>query len=219
MVVNPVKAAIFDLDGTLLDSMGVWNQIDIDFLGRRGIAVPDDYMSTVASMQFRQIAEYTIARFALQETPEQVMAEWDEMAHAAYATQVMPKAGAIAYLNELKRSGVKLGVATTLLPKLREAALAHLGIAECFDAVVSVDDAGGVGKSKPDVYLLAARRLGAEPSDCIVFEDLLVGIRSAKSAGMRVWAMYDDSSSADWHEIERIADGAIHDFHEAPRNW
>ena len=59
------KAAIFDLDGTLLDSMGVWDQVDIDFLNKRGIEVPPDYMTKVSAMQFRQIAEYTIARFGL----------------------------------------------------------------------------------------------------------------------------------------------------------
>ncbi|KFI93114.1 Haloacid dehalogenase-like hydrolase (HAD superfamily) [Bifidobacterium saguini DSM 23967] len=211
------KAAIFDLDGTLLDSMGVWNQIDIDFLGRRGIAVPADYMTTVASMQFREIAEYTIARFDLPDTPEQLLAEWDEMARIAYGTTVQAKPGAVEYLRELKAVGVRLGVATTLMPQLRTAALDHLGMSKYFDVIVSVDDAGGVGKSEPDVYLFAARRLGVKPEDCTVFEDLLVAIRSAKSAGMQAWAMYDDSSAADWPEITRVADGALHDFHDAPR--
>ncbi|MBT1171177.1 HAD family phosphatase [Bifidobacterium sp. SO4] len=214
---HSTKAAIFDLDGTLLDSMGVWNQIDIDFLGKRGLAVPDDYMATVASMQFRQIAEYTIDRFGLKDTPEALMAEWNEMAREAYATTVKAKPGAIEYLYELKTAGVRLGVATTLLLELREAALGHLGMRDLFDAIVSVDDAHGVGKDRPDVYLLAASRLGAAPADCTVFEDLLAGIRSAKSAGMRVWAMYDDSSAADWPEITAIADGTLHDFRDAPR--
>ena len=77
---NHGKAAIFDLDGTLLDSMGVWDQVDIDFLAKRGIEVPADYMGKVAAMQFRQIAEYTIARFGLPDTPEALMQEWDDMA-------------------------------------------------------------------------------------------------------------------------------------------
>lgn len=210
------KAAIFDLDGTLLDSMGVWDQIDRDFFARRGLVVPDDYMTTVASMQFHEIAEYTIARFGLHDTPEAVMAEWDEMARDAYATTVQPKAGAVEYLHELQAAGVKLGVATTLLPRLREAAFEHLGLTEMFDTVVTVNDVGA-GKDKPDIYLLVAERLGVAPSDCTVFEDLLVGIRSAKSVGMQAWAMYDDSSAADWPEIKRIADGTLHDFHNAPR--
>ena len=212
-----VRAAIFDLDGTLLDSMGVWDQVDIDFLAKRGIAVPDDYMTKVAAMQFRQIAEYTIARFGLPDTPEALMDEWDDMARVAYATTVEAKPGALDYLHDLKARGVRLGVATSLPPRLREPALEHVGMLDLFDAIVSVDDANDVGKDRPDVYLLAAARLGVEPRDCTVFEDLLVAMRSAKSVGMRVWAMHDDSSDADWPRICDLAAGVLFDFRDAPR--
>lgn len=215
--VNAGKAAIFDLDGTLLDSMGVWDQVDIDFLSRRGITVPDDYMTTVAAMQFRQIAEYTISRFNLDDTPEQLMDEWDNMARIAYATVVEAKPHAVEYLASLKKSGAKLAVATSLPPSLREPAMRHVGILDFFDVTVSVDDVGDVGKDKPDIYLLAAQRLGVKPSDCTVFEDLLTAIRSACAAGMKVWAMHDDSSNRDWPQICELADGVLFDFAEAPR--
>ena len=216
MGINTGKGAIFDLDGTLLDSMGVWDQVDIDFLGRRGIDVPDDYMTKVSAMQFRQIAEYTIARFDLADTPEQLMAEWDEMARVAYSTVVEAKPHAIEYLRGLKASGAKLAVATSLPPTLREPAMAHVGIDGFFDEVVSVDDVGDVSKENPDVYLLAAERLGVAPTDCTVFEDLLAGIKAAKSVGMTVWAMNDDSSAGDWAEICDVADGVLFDFADAP---
>ena len=195
------KAAIFDLDGTLLDSMGVWDQVDIDFLNKRGIEVPPDYMTKVSAMQFRQIAEYTIARFGLTDTPEELMQEWDDMASVAYSTTVEAKPGALDYLRDLKDSGVKLGVATSLPPRLREPALRHVGMFDLFNDIVSVDDAN----------------LGAAPADCTVFEDLLVGMKSAKSVGMKVWAMHDDSSASDWPEICHLADGVLFDFHDAPR--
>lgn len=198
---NHGKAAIFDLDGTLLDSMGVWDQVDIDFLAKRGIEVPADYMGKVAAMQFRQIAEYTIARFGLPDTPEALMQEWDDMARVAYSTVVEAKPHAVEYLSYLKRSGAKLAVATSLPPALREPAMKHVGIFDYFDQIVSVDDANDVGKDRPDVFLLAAGRLGVVPEQCTVFEDLLVAMRSAKSVGMRVWAIHDDSSDGDWPDI------------------
>ena len=206
---NHGKAAIFDLDGTLLDSMGVWDQVDIDFLAKRGIEVPADYMGKVAAMQFRQIAEYT---------PEALMQEWDDMARVAYSTVVEAKPHAVEYLSYLKRSGAKLAVATSLPPALREPAMKHVGIFDYFDQIVSVDDANNVGKDRPDVFLLAAGRLGVVPEQCTVFEDLLVAMRSAKSVGMRVWAIHDDSSDGDWPDICGLADGVLFDFSEAPRS-
>ena len=189
--------------------MGVWDQVDIDFLNKRGIEVPPDYMTKVSAMQFRQIAKYTIARFGLTDTPEELMQEWDDMASVAYSTTVEAKPGALDYLRDLKASGVKLGVATSLPPHLREPALRHVGMFDLFNDIVSVDDANDVGKDQPDVYLLAAKRLGAAPADCTVFEDLLVGMKSAKSVGMKVWAMHDDSSASDWPEICHLADGPL----------
>ena len=215
---NHGKAAIFDLDGTLLDSMGVWDQVDIDFLAKRGIEVPADYMGKVAAMQFRQIAEYTIARFGLPDTPEALMQEWDDMARVAYSTVVEAKPHAVEYLSYLRRSGAKLAVATSLPPALREPAMKHVGIFDYFDQIVSVDDANNVGKDRPDVFLLAAGRLGVVPEQCTVFEDLLVAMRSAKSVGMRVWAIHDDSSDGDWPDICGLADDVLFDFSEAPRS-
>ena len=173
-------------------------------------------MVKVASMQFQQIAEYTIARFGLPDTPDQLMREWDDMARVAYSTVVEAKPHAREYLTRLRASGAKLAVATSLPPALREPAMKHVGIFECFDTVVSVDDVGDIGKDRPDVYLLAASRLGVAPRDCTVFEDLLVGMRSAKSVGMAVWAMHDDSSDHDWPAICDLADGVLFDFADAP---
>ena len=127
-VSNQGKGAIFDLDGTLLE-------------------VPDDYMQKVAAMQFRQIAEYTIARFNLSDTPEELMEEWNHMARVMYSTVVEAKPHAREYLATLKASGAKLSVATSLPPMLREPAMRHVGIFDYFDEVVSVDDAGDIGKA------------------------------------------------------------------------
>ncbi|MCI1868004.1 HAD family hydrolase [Bifidobacterium crudilactis] len=214
---NEGKGVIFDLDGTLLDSMGVWDDLDAESLAKRGIEIPDDFGSTVASMQFRDIAVYTIARFGLDDTPEELMQEWNDMAAKAYATTVQLKRHAAEYLRYLRESGATLAVATTLPPELRNPALEHAGITDYFNVICSVDDAGGKGKEHPDVYLHAAELLGVAPAHCTVFEDLLVGISTAKSIGMHPWAMFDASSERQWQDISALAEGAIHDFSDAPR--
>ncbi|BDR53117.1 beta-phosphoglucomutase [Bombiscardovia nodaiensis] len=213
---NVGKAAIFDLDGTLLDSMGIWQEIDRRFFARRQIDMPADYASAVASMQTGAIARYTIERFGLREEPQALVDEWNDDAQLLYATAVQPKPHALQYLASLKASGAKLAVATSLPPRLRQAALEHAQMTACFDHVCSVDDAQSIGKEEPTIYLLAARQLRVEPADCTVFEDLLVAVRSAHRAGMKAWAMYDESSAQDWPTIEAEADGAIYDFAQAP---
>ena len=213
---NLGKAAIFDLDGTLFDSMGVWDQIDAAFLAKRGIAVPDDYMETVTAMQFRDIARYTIDRFGLDDTEDELMDEWDRMAHDAYTSVVRPKAHALDYLRYLKDTGARLAVATTMPAGLRAPALRHVGMLGMFDAIVGVDDVGR-GKEHPDIYLEAAARVGVPAHAATVFEDLLAGVRSAVRAGMRVWGVYDASSAQVWPSIEQAAHGTITDFAHAPR--
>ena len=216
MTDNKGKGAIFDLDGTLLDSMGVWDQIDVDFLGRRGIEVPDDYMAKVSAMGFRDIAEYTIRRFGLSDTPEDLMDEWNRMAVRAYSTMVEAKPHAIEYVTRLKESGARLAIATTLPVELRGPAMDHVGMSGLFDVVCGIEAVDHVGKDRPDIYRHTAGRLGVEPEKCTVFEDLLEGVRSAKKAGMTVWAMHDDSSDRSWPVICDEADGVLFDFDQAP---
>lgn len=213
---NSGKLAIFDLDGTLLDSMGVWRQIDEEFLAQRGITMPEDYARSISALEFREIAHYTIRRFGLDETPEALMQTWTRMGQYAYAHTVQAKPYAKEYLQYLKASGAKLAVATSLHESMRDPALKHAGLYDYFDAIVSVDEGSNNGKHTPEIYLYTANKVGVEPRDCTVFEDLLTAVRSAKAGGMRVWGVYDDSSAGDWHEIQRIADGTLRTFDQAP---
>jgi len=209
------KAYIFDLDGTLLDSMGVWGQLDVDFLAKREIAVPPDYMDAISSMTFHEAAAYTINRFALPDSVEDLMREWNEMAAYAYGNTVQMKPHAKEYLVKLRKRGVKLAIATSLSAELCAPVLRSNGIDNFFEVICRTDEAGH-GKSRPDVFLLTAKKTGVPPEDCLVFEDILAAVKSAKSAGMSVCAVYDKASESDWEQIKATADYAIVDFQDAP---
>ncbi|WEV73334.1 HAD family phosphatase [Bifidobacterium sp. ESL0798] len=217
MKTNEGKAAIFDLDGTLLDSMDVWHQVDVDFFRSRNIPLADDYMGVVNAMRPEEVARYTIERYGLDDTPAELAELWDSMVLEAYGTTVEAKPHAVEYLDYLKSSGARLAVATSLSSQVREVAMEHVGIRKLFDAVVSVEDTDAKSKHSPEVYLAAASRLKTAAKDCTVYEDLLVAVKAAKSAGMHVWAMEDDYSLKDRPAITRIADGMIRDFEDAPK--
>lgn len=207
------KAAIFDLDGTLFDSMWVWKQIDLDFLAKRGIAVPPDYMLAVAHLGAYQTAVYTAERFGFNESPEELIAEWTDMAIDFYRDKVDLKKGAYEYLEYLYKNGIKLAVATANDRALYEPALIHTGIADFFSAVVNVDDVERK-KGFPDIYLLAAEKLGAKASESLVFEDIFLGIKGAKDGGFRTVGVFDETSAEDSDKIKSLSDFYIKDYYE-----
>lgn len=208
-----IKGAIFDLDGTLLDSLYVWEQIDIRFLEKRGFQATKDYTQAVTPLGFHKAAEYTIARFHLDETPEEVEKEWTEMAQQAYACEIMLKPNAMAYLTLLKSKGVKLGVATALRPESVEASLKHNGIHHMFDSFTMLHEVSR-GKEFPDIYLLAAQKLQLAPAECIVYEDILAAVKGAKSGGFTVCGVYDSYAGHEWADIVNLSDFTVRDFAE-----
>nr|WP_319488737.1 HAD family phosphatase [uncultured Caproiciproducens sp.] len=210
---NGVKGAIFDLDGTLLDSMGIWAQIDRQFLAKRGISLPVDYVEKVTPMNYKDAAAYTIARFALPETADEIIREWVEMSVQTYQFEVSLKPHAGEYLNQLKRQGVKLAIATAQTPELYEPALKNNGIYNLFDAFVNLGEVER-GKGFPDIYLLAAQRLGFPAQDCVVFEDISAGIRGAKAGGFQTCGVDDPYSNYEKDVIVREADEYILSFGE-----
>lgn len=209
------EAAIFDLDGTLLNSMEVWEYIDISFLQKRGLPVPPNYVTEICARSFEEAAQYTIDLFDLPESIDDIISEWNGMAAYEYANTVKLNPGAYDYLVQLKSQGIKLAVATGLPERLFIPCLANNEVLELFDALCSTDEVMR-GKEYPDVFLLASQRLNTLPSRCAVFDDVLPAIKSAKQAGMLACGVYDKYSAHNRAEIERIADAYIFSFKMAP---
>lgn len=213
-----MKAAIFDLDGTLIDSMGMWHKIDIDFLTGRDILVPDDISTIVKNMSFTQAASYFKETFSLADTCEELMQIWNDMAYLEYVNNIKLKKGVREYLAKLSQGGVKLGVATASDLILVEAVLSQHSINSLFHTVVTVNDVGK-GKENPEIYLLAAKKMGVCPEECVVFEDSLHAVMGAKRAGMKVFGVFDTFSAHERKDIERQADGYISSFDELLKPW
>lgn len=208
-----MKGAIFDLDGTLLDSMSVWEQIDIRFLEKRGFTATKEYTQAVTPLGFHKAAEYTIARYGLSESTEEVIIEWNLMAQKAYASEITLKPNVREYLRHLKDKGVKLGVATALHPESIESVLKNNHIYDMFESFTMLQEVSR-GKGFPDIYLLAAQRLGLQPEECIVYEDILTAIKGAKSGGFRVCGVYDVYAGNEWDQIVAMSDYTVKDFAE-----
>lgn len=209
------EAAIFDLDGTLLNSMDVWEQIDISFLQKRGLPVPADYVTEICARSFEEAAQYTIDLFGLSETVTDIIKEWNDMAAYEYAHNVKLLPYALDYLLRLKSHGIKLAVATGLPEELFLPCLENNSVLGLFDTLCSTDEVMR-GKEFPDVFELAAKRLQTAPERCIVFDDVLPAVKSAKQANMIVCGVYDKYSAGHRAEIERLADYYILDFKTAP---
>ena len=207
------KGAIFDLDGTLIDSMDVWEKIDLKFLQKRNITMPKDYIEIVNSMSFEEVAKYTIERFNLRETEEELIKEWNEMAVSEYSHNIKLKPNVKEYLEKLKINNIKIGLATSSPKKLYEPVLKNNGIYDYFNAFTSVEDVKK-DKSYPDIFLLTAKKLNIQPQYCVGFEDILIAVKTLKKANFKVVGVYDKYSEKDIKKIKTNCHKFIFDFKE-----
>ncbi len=205
--------AIFDMDGTLLDSMGVWRDITAKFLQRRGLSLPDTMAQRFRDMTLEESLPLIVEMFQLTDPVEQVFDEFSALAKEEYMHNILFKPYAKAYLEKLRSAGVKIAVATSGYDALCRAALKRLGALDYIDAIALSSEVG-VNKGNPHVYLLAAERIGVPPADCMVFEDILLGIGGAKKAGMRTTAVADPSNENEWAALRQAADFSIESWAE-----
>ncbi len=213
MNIKNFKGAIFDLDGTLLDSMNIWHDVDVEFFKRRNLPLDSGYVDIIKNMHLPAAAVYTKEKYNLKESAEQIVDEWLQLCSEAYLSNVDLKPGVYDYLKKLHDNGVKMAFATASEKIVCEQTLKNHGIFDFFTDFAYVSEIN-IGKTEPDIYLLASERIGFKPHECIVFEDIIEGIRSAKKANFITCGVYDKSSEQDTDEIRNIADYYIKSFDE-----
>jgi HAD superfamily hydrolase (TIGR01509 family) len=204
---------IFDLDGTLIDSMWIWRAIDIDFLGRRDIELPDDLQKAIEGMSFTETAQYVKERFSLNESLDEIKNEWNDLAYDYYKSKIKLKKNVKQLLEKLKSEGKTIGIGTSNSRVLVELVIKSCGIEKYFDTVITSCDVDK-GKPSPDVFLKVAKTLNIKPEKCLVFEDTYAGVLAANNAKMDCFAIYDEIASESEEEIIKTATRYLQSYDE-----
>ncbi|WP_446898071.1 HAD family hydrolase [Clostridium sp. LBM24168] len=210
-ILKNIEGAIFDLDGTLLDSMGMWENIDKEYLGNRNIPMPANLKMEIEHLSFRETAEYFKSRFNISDCIEIIEKDWYNMAFSKYAKNAMIKPYAKQFLRLLKSKNIKIALATSNYRTTSIAALKRNHIYELFDAIITTQDITR-GKNFPDIYIVASTKINIPPEKCVVFEDSLPAIKAARQANMYVVAVHDKYCPYDWQYILKYSNAGIIDF-------
>lgn len=206
-------AVIFDLDGSLVDSMWMWREIDIEYLGGFGIPLPEDLQTRIEGMSFHETAVYFKEHFPIPDSLDKIKSDWNKMAWDKYTNEVPLKPGIPEFLEWCRAHGIRLGIATSNSRELVENIARVHNLRGYFSSIVTGCDVKK-GKPSPDVYLAVAEELGVAPNRCLVFEDIVPGIQAGKNAGMRVCAVEDAYSAEARGQKRALADYYIQTYTE-----
>lgn len=201
----------FDLDGTLIDSSGVWLKIDLDFTSQRGLAHTREYHDVVAHMTAPTAAQFTKEYYGLSESAEEIMAQWQAQALCEYRDNIEAKPYAREFLTQCKESGERMALLTSVDPVLCRAVLKRNRFEEFFERLIFAQELG-IEKGDPRLFRTAAELMGVDIEECVLFDDSPVACRSAKEAGMRVVAVRDPIFDDAKTELRAHCDRYIDDF-------
>lgn len=200
-----IAGAIFDLDGTILDSMPIWDAAAGMFLNSMGIEAEPGLGKAMFSMSMTEGAEFLKGRYGLDMAVDAIIAGVNRTIEDFYFYHVRLKEGAEHFLKAMKRAGIKMTAATSSDREIVERALERLNVISCFDRLFTCTEIGA-GKDKPDIYLAAAGHMGTLPQNTWVFEDALYAIQTAKNAGFKTVGVFDASGAESLEDIRIISD-------------
>ena len=181
---------IFDLDGTLIDSNHVWIDVDIQFLSRRGKQITPEYTEFVAHAIFPTAARFTKDYYQLDDSPEEIQAEWMDLAREAYQFHVPCKPGVLQFMEQCRQRGEPMALFSASVPELGQMAVTRLGFDRYLSKLIFAYNLG-MDKHLPEAFILAAEQLGVSPADCVMYEDSARNCAAAKAAGLTVVGVYD----------------------------
>lgn len=202
---STIKGAIFDMDGTLIDSMGIWEDIGYVYMRNLGIEPNSDIRDRLRPLSLIQAAEYLINEYNLPLKAKQVMEQISDLVSDFYINHVNAKPGIKEHLQILKDKGIKMCVATASDRPLAVKALERCGLLDFFEIIFTCTEVG-FGKDSPEIFIRAAQYIGSDIEDTWVFEDAYHAIVTAKKAGFKVAAVYDKSSEMYINQIKELAD-------------
>ncbi len=214
MQTRQIQGAVFDVDGTLLDSMPLWDTVGSDYLHSKGITPKPDMEERVRTMSMAQIAAYCQQEYGMKESARQIIDEINGMVLQKYQEEVLPKPGILQLLQKFHDMGIHLAVATASDRCLIEPALSRNGLLPYFEVFLTCTEVGA-GKDSPKIFQLACEKLGTQPENTVIFEDSLYAMRTAKQAGFLVAAVFDKSAQGENTEIQLLADWYV----QNPSDW
>ena len=208
---NTFDAVIFDLDGTLIDSMWAWDKIDEMYLGQFGVQAHEFSEADIEGMSFTETAQYMKKRFKIEDDVEKIKADLNKMALEFYKSQVPLKKGVLEFLDYLEAQGIKMGIATSNSRELVDVVLEAHHIRDKFKAICTSCEVEK-GKPYPYVYEKAAKDLDVEPGRCLAFEDVPNGVLAAKRAGMTICAVRDRQNKEVEERLRQEAHFFVEDY-------
>ncbi len=188
--ISDFDAFMFDMDGTLLDSMGYWRGENRKFMVRHNLPIPEDIENTIDTMSSHAFARRIVKDYPDEYTFKGIVSEHDSRMPEYYKTVIQPKPGARRLLEALKNRGIKLAVVTATYTKTAKMALERHDLLKYFDIVTDETDTP-FQKSDPRMYVAVAEKLNVKPERCVMFEDSLYAMKGAKAAGLTVFAIYE----------------------------